>query len=234
MFKKIKKSTLLILLFAICNLFAFASFHLPEYNIDIDCSKILHKRAFDICYSCKWKTSKLVVYQIDGSLIDKYNLSRKRLMFRPDYQLPAKCRSYPKDYSHTGYDRGHLAPNTIFDYSKAVQKETFLMSNIAPQKPKLNRKLWAKIERFVRMQARKYGKISVITGVCGSVGTLGKRKHDVNIPKWWHKILFLPNGNKIAFLVPNKNEGMSRAKANEFLTTLNDLEKECNIKIRGN
>ena len=234
MFQKIKRSTLIILFFAVCDLFAFASFHLPKYYIDINCSKILHKKAFNICYSCRWKTPKLVVYQVNGNLIDKYNLSRKRLRFRPDYQLPTKCRSYPKDYSRTGYDRGHLAPNAIFDYDRKVQKETFLMSNIAPQKPKLNRKLWAKIERFVRMRARKYGKISVITGVCGSIGTLGKKRHSVNVPEWWYKILFLPNGKTISFLVPNTNMGMSRAKAREFLTALDDIEKECNIKIRGN
>ena len=164
---------------------------------------------------------------MDGNLIDKYNLSRKHLRFRPDYQLPARCRSYSKDYSHTGYDRGHLAPNAIFDYSRAVQKESFLMSNIAPQKPKLNRKLWAKIERFVRMQARWYRKISAITGVCGSIGTLGKRKHNVNIPKWWYKILFLPNGKTISFLAPNTNTGMGRAKAREFLVNIEQIEKIC-------
>ncbi len=213
-------------------LFAFQSRYLPNYNIDIQCSKILHKKAFDICYSCKWKIPKVVVYQVDGGLIGKYNLSRKRLRFRPDYQLSAKCRSYPKDYSHTGYDRGHLAPNAIFDYDRKVQKETFLMSNIAPQKPKLNRKIWAKIERFVRMQARKYGKISVITGVCGSIGTLGKRKHDVNIPKWWYKILFLLNGKTISFLVPNTNVGMRKAKVKEFLVDFRQITSSCKLRIK--
>jgi endonuclease G len=58
------------------------------------------------------------------------------------------------------------------------------MSNIAPQKPQLNRRLWAKIEKFTRIQAIKYKKISVITGSCGSLGTLGRKRHNVNIPKW--------------------------------------------------
>ena len=209
-------------------LFGFESKYLPNMEIDAKCSKILHKKAFDICYLCEWKTPKMVVYQVDGRLIDAKNLSRKHLRFRPDYQLPTKCRSYPKDYSRTGYDRGHLAPNAVFDYSRAVQKETFLMSNIAPQKPKLNRKLWAKIERFVRMQARKYGKIGVITGVCGSLGHI---KHNVNIPKWWYKIIFYPNGRTTAFLVPNTNKGMARAKAKEFLSSIEEIERSCKIGL---
>ncbi|WP_187648745.1 DNA/RNA non-specific endonuclease [Nitrosophilus labii] len=227
MTKKIFLISILLL-----SLFAFESKYLPNYNIDIKCDKILHKKAFDICYSCKWKTPKMVVYQVDGNLIDSKNLSRKHLRFKPDYQLPTKCRSYSKDYSKTGFDRGHLAPNAVFDYDRKVQKETFLMSNIAPQKPKLNRRLWTKIERFVRLQARKYRKISVITGVCGSNGTLGKKRHNVNIPKWWYKIIFLPNGKTICFLVPNINTEMSRAKAKEFLVQIENIERICNISIR--
>ena len=167
----------LLLIFLPILLLAFQSRFLPNYNIQTDCYKILHKKAFDICYSCNWKTPKMVIYQVNGGLIDSKNLSRKHLRFRPDYQLPTRCRSYPKDYSKTGFDRGHLAPNAVFDYNRGVQKETFLMSNIVPQKPKLNRKLWAKIEKLVRIQARKYKDIRVITGVCGSLGYI---KNNVN------------------------------------------------------
>ncbi|WP_156919573.1 hypothetical protein [Lebetimonas sp. JS138] len=45
-------------------LFAFTSKYLPNININIQCDKVLHKKAFDICYSCKWKTPKLVVYKV--------------------------------------------------------------------------------------------------------------------------------------------------------------------------
>jgi endonuclease G len=125
-------------------LFAFSSKYLPNYNIDIQCDKVLNKRAFDICYSCKLKNPLAVVYKVDGSLIDAKNLSRKSLRFRPDYELPRKCRAYPKDIYGSGYDNGHIAHNAIFDYNRAIQKETFLMSNIAPQARWFNRKLWAK------------------------------------------------------------------------------------------
>ena len=208
-------------------LFAFTSKYLPNYNIDTHCDKILHKKAFDICYSCKWKTPKLVVYKVDGNLIDKHNYSRKHLRFRPDYELPAKCRSYSKDYSRTGYDRGHNAPNAAFNYNRSIQKQTFLMSNIAPQKPQLNRRLWAKIERFVRIEARKYKYVRVVTGVCGSLGHI---KHNVNIPKWWYKIIFLPNEKVISFLAPNSNK-VGRDKAKKYLSSLEKIKSICKITI---
>jgi endonuclease G len=222
------KKTLLLIPFA---LFAFTSSYLPNIDIDMHCDKLLHKNSFDICYSCKLKNPEAVVYQINGKLISNHHYSRKGLRFKPDYSLLAKCRSYSRDYSHTGYDRGHNANNYIFSYDKVLQKETFLMSNISPQKPQLNRVLFLKFERFARLQARKYGKVSVITGSCGSLGNLGRKRHNVNIPKWWYKIIFLPNGKTISFLAPNSNS-VGRDKAKKYLSSVEEIERVCKFRVK--
>ena len=59
------------------------------------------------------------------------------------------ARVGPEAYSGSGYDRGHLAPNygIATRYGAAAQKETFLMSNIAPQRHALNAGLWQDLER---------------------------------------------------------------------------------------
>jgi endonuclease G len=210
------------------SLFGFESRFLPDININIKCTPLLHKTAMDICYSCKNKEPKMVVYEIDGSKISQHHYSRKGLNFRPDYNLPNKCRSYTKDYSKTGFDRGHNAPNADFSYSKKLQKETFLLSNISPEKPKLNRKLWAKIEKFTRYQAKKYGKVQVVTGSCGSLGHI---RHGVNIPAYWYKIIFLPKGKTVSFLAPNTNTGMVRAKARDYLSSIKEITNTCKINM---
>ena len=210
------------------SLFAFTSKYLPNKTIDIHCDKVLHKKAFDICYNYKHKTPNMVVYKLYGNLVNKNNYSRKSLRFRPDYEIPTKYRSYSRDYSRTGYDRGHNAPNASFDYDKSIQKQTFLMSNIAPQKPNLNRRLWAKIEKFTRIQAIKNKQISVITGNCGSLGHI---KNNVNIPKWWYKIIFKPNNQLIAFISKNSNN-VGKDKAKQHLTTLEYIESVCEFKIK--
>lgn len=47
------------------------------------------------------------------------------------------------------FDRGHMAPAA--DASDSVQmKETFLLTNITPQEPTLNRNAWKKLENRVR------------------------------------------------------------------------------------
>jgi len=221
----LKKLLLLIPLF----LLAFTSKYTPDLNNflqPIKCDKVLHKTAFDICYSCKYKHPLVVAYILKGDLVKK-KISRKGLRFRPDYNLPAKCRSYSKDYSRTGYDRGHLASNASFDYNRKIQKETFLMSNIAPQKPNLNRRYWAKVEKFTRYLAVKYKQVEVVTGVCGNKGHI---KNKVGVPAWWYKIIYIPKLNKtVAFLAPNTNVGMSKAKLKKYKSSLEEIKRICNF-----
>jgi endonuclease G len=198
------------------------SFGTDNLRFSILCDKTLDKKAFKICYSCQKRTPNAVLYTLYADRIDARNLDRGDIRFRPDYQLPKKCRAYSRDYSRTGYDRGHLAPNAAFDYDPGVQRKTFLLSNIAPQKPKLNRKTWAGIERFARMQARKYGAVDVITGVCGHKERLHKR---VTAPKWWYKIISTPKG-VMAFLTPNTND-VDPIKIRKYLVDPAEIEQVC-------
>jgi endonuclease G len=218
-----KKLLLLIPLF----LLAFTSKYTPNLNNfiqPIKCDRVLHKKAFDICYSCKYKHPWAVAYELKGNLVKK-RISRKGLRFRPDYSLPTKCRAYTKDYSRTGFDRGHLASNASFDYDRSIQKQTFLLSNIAPQKPQLNRRYWAKAEKLSRFLAVKYKKVEVITGTCGNNGYI---KNGVGIPAYWYKIIYIPKTNNyVAFLTPNTNTGMSRVKLKEYKTTLGEIKRVC-------
>jgi len=209
-------------------LFAFSTNYFP-FKIQYHCDRILHKTAFDICYSCKKKEPNFVTYTLYGNLVNKNNYSRKGLSFRPDYDLPRICRSYSKDYVHSGYDRGHNAENASLDYSRKVQRETFLMSNISPQAKWLNRKYWSKVERFSRYLAVKYRKVNVITGNCGSIGHL---KNNVNIPKWWYKVIYIPKLHEfIGFLAPNTNKNMKTVKLKKYLVPVKEIEQICKIKI---
>ena len=223
------KKISLLLLFTAMNLFGFESKFIPMINNvvkNLQCSQVLHKKAFDICYSYKEKHPLAVAYVLKKELVNKNLYSRKGLRFRPDYNLPTRYRSYSKDYSRTGFDRGHNAPNADFDYSRAIQKETFLMSNITPQKPQLNRRYWAKLEKLERFLAVKYKKVEVVTGSCGHIGTI---KNKVGIPKYWYKIIYI-NGLKkdyLAFLVPNTNQNVAKAKIKDYAVGVFDIKEKC-------
>ena len=115
------------------------------------------------------------------------------------------------DYTNTGYDRGHMAPNAAMDYcyGREGQLDSFLMSNICPQTPTLNRGIWASLEENVRDWANAYDEVWVFTGPifdwlqeslpCG-----------VEIPDAFYKIVVdeLPEGSlrALAFVIPQDVE----------------------------
>ena len=85
--------------------------------------------------------------------------------FSTDLRTKAKVKT--GDYTGTGYDRGHMAPNYAIAvcYREQAQLETFLMSNIIPQKPNLNRKVWEHLEeREMKTYAQDFKSVWVITG----------------------------------------------------------------------
>lgn len=64
-------------------------------------------------------------------------------------------------YKNTGYDRGHMMAAADRSFDLGVMKATFVMSNVAPQAPALNRGQWAKAEEEVRGLAKKLGEVKV-------------------------------------------------------------------------
>ena len=55
----------------------------------------------------------------------------------------------PSQYANTGYDKGHMAPAGDASSIKEMY-ETFLMTNMTPQKPLLNRMAWRMLEEHTR------------------------------------------------------------------------------------
>ncbi len=85
--------------------------------------------------------------------------------FTADPRVPDSPQ--PDDYTASGFDRGHLAPSRLITccYGPDAQVETFLMTNILPQRPALNRELWARIEDLDTRDAGQPDRsVWVITG----------------------------------------------------------------------
>ncbi len=73
-------------------------------------------------------------------------MPREQTPFAPDTTLLRDWWINPTDYSGSGYDRGHLCPSKDRSSSEEANRETFLMSNMQPQTPKLNQKTWKYLE----------------------------------------------------------------------------------------
>lgn len=123
--------------------------------------------------------------------------------FRPDPQIPEPYQSKLDDYRKSGYDRGHLAPYASMDFTYEAGNQSFLLSNISPQRPGFNRQGWRYIEAYVRAWAAEREEIYVFTGPLfeRDIGHVGD---GILIPSHFWKAAYDPEDQQmIAFLVPH-------------------------------
>jgi endonuclease G len=95
----------------------------------------------------------------------------------------------PAEYDGTGYDKGHMAPDGDMSYNQQVEWESFLMTNMTPQAPSINRGGWKLLESSVRAWAYELNQSLVIyAGPLYGPGdkTIGK---GVVVPHGYFKIV---------------------------------------------
>ncbi len=176
---------LLILLISI----SLNATNVNDYITKKNCDQIIDKQVFKICYDYKMKGAKFVSYTLQGDLVNKENI-KKRPGFYTEKNLKKKYRSHTKDYTRTGYDRGHLANDASFDWSKKSQRKTYSMANIIPQAPNVNRRTWIKAEKLERSIAVKLGSVSVINGVIYPNNPKRIGKNEIAIPSAFWKMIY--------------------------------------------
>lgn len=120
--------------------------------------------------------------------------------FHPDSNIPDAFRSELSDYSHTGYDRGHLTPSGD-EWDSQSQQETFTLANMIPQNPDNNRNLWEGIESVTRQLAEDDGEIYVVTG---PIFTKKLKVGRLLVPTMIFKAIYDPSKHKAAaYIVAN-------------------------------
>jgi len=89
--------------------------------------------------------------------------------FDPDETLPAGFTVVlHKDYSNTGFDRGHLCPHGDRSASAEMSFATFILTNIIPQAPNVNRKAWEQLESYSRdLVERHHDRLYILAGPSG-------------------------------------------------------------------
>lgn len=165
-----------------------------------------------------------------------YTLDRERVLacaarvdqFDPDPAVPAHARSTTGDYRRSGFDMGHLAPNADQSWHPQVQRESFFLSNVAPQLPSLNRGLWRELETIVRSWAFARGNLTVYVGSVlePNLGTIGANR--VIVPSAFYKIV-IDNRSRttLAFLFPHRDGLGDHIRSVQ--TTVSHIQEIANI-----
>lgn len=165
------------------------------------CDIILDKFYYQNCYDYNKKSSLAVAYKLEKDILESGHI-KKRPRFESDYKLPKKYRTEWKDYLHSGYDRGHILSNQSMNATTDAQRSTFLMSNITPQTPELNRNVWLKAEKRERQIALKMGWAEVINLVEFDENNKKYIKNGIRVPSSYVKII-LSDNFKECFRMPN-------------------------------
>jgi endonuclease G len=139
-------------------------------------------------------------------------------------------------YNKSGCDRGHMAPNYAMShlYGREGQADSFLMTNVTPQKAKLNQQLWQHLEETeIKHFAKIFGKVWVITGPVFS-GTIERLSSDwtVEVPDAFFKIYIteaVPGKapKALAFLMPQTVDGHEPLA--QFVTSIDNIEMQTGI-----
>ena len=162
---------------------------------------------------------------------------------RPNFQAdwrtlwPIKADSY----SRSGYDRGHMAPNYAIAavHGRSAQVDTFLMSNMTPQRPNLNRQLWQRLEESVMDHfAPRFGRLQVITGPIFPeqfMDNVFNRVGFVEVPEAFYKIIVAPHNEAplaLAFIMPQDVRGNEPLE--DYLVTINEIEERTGLNFFPN
>lgn len=188
----------------------------------------LRNQAFMIGYSKNLRNPLWVTYKVTQNR-ERFG---KRPRFQPDWRRCLFPVS-PQDFRSSGFDRGHMAPNYMIGrrYGRSAQIETFLMTNISPQKASLNRKSWQRLEEIAADHfSKKIPEFWVVTGPIFDENPKTIKDTSIAIPRAFYKIFIALATNPeqttpkvLAMIFPQ--EAKPNANLLKFVSNVDEIER---------
>lgn len=194
---------------------------------ELNTDQLIDHKFFKIVYDPQLRLAKYVSYDLKSDDLKKKSFKRKNHFREDPLLLKMKLPTVkPSEYTKTGYDKGHLAPSADFSWDEKANDLTFVMTNMAPQKPGLNRDAWRRLEEKVREWACGEDHVSVITGPIIKKG-LPHLKSGLVIPDEFFKIVIdqTPPRKFIAFIYHQNDKGDVLNQRNVPLLKIENVTK---------
>lgn len=208
---------------------AFSGVEAPHYpaleTVEIPealASQIKEYTGFTISFNKENGTPNYVAWELLGDEVQT-DMGRSN-NFWSDKDLEG-CPT-TKDYTHSGYDRGHMCPAADQKWSAEAMEDCFVMANICPQDHKLNTGAWNTLENKERQWAKRDSALMIVAGPIYEksdkkrIGAAG-----VRVPSAFFKVLLAPYVEEprgIAFVYPNMT---APGNMQDYAMSIDDLEK---------
>ena len=195
--------------------------------------RVLHNTAYTVGYCDDLDDPAWVCYRVfdmPGHVVPP----KRPEGFFMDTRTAARVE--PGDYIGGGYDRGHMAPNYAIGtrFGKQAQEETFLMSNVCPQRHRLNAGLWKDMEtRIVDNYTGRYGQVWVIDGpVFGPEDRLRRLRNKVPVPEAFYMIVIQSHeGGVRAEGMVIDQEAPSSGSLDNYVVSIGDIEHRTGLNF---
>ena len=191
-----------------------------------DTVRLIHKE-YTTVFSKSLKYPVLVEWWLTKEKVSCTNPIPRKDQFIPDPLLAAET-DLTKDYTGSGFDRGHMAPAADNQCSGPdAMKECFYFSNMTPQYGSLNRGDWKTLEMQTRELAKSLDSVKVWTGSVGET----KKVQRLSIPEKCWKVIYIKKTGEFKAYIFNNDQ----SKANgieDNLVKIEDVEKLTNYKFK--
>lgn len=175
-----------------------------ELPASVDGEILLRRMGYTVSYNPTTREPNWVAWYLSARRLDG-DANRSGVEFREDESVP-EPRATTWDYYRSRFDRGHQCPAGDNKWSQEAMEESFLLTNICPQNPKLNKYEWNRLESQCREWAKEYGGVYV---ACGPIFSAGSKKtigeHRVKVPTAFFKVVLCTVGTPkaIGFIYQN-------------------------------
>lgn len=136
------------------------------------------------------------------------------------------CLSTDYAFSTYGYERGHMCPAADQKWSSQAMHDCMYMTNMVPQSPDLNGKIWLTLENKERDYAQKYGAVWIVAGpIYDKDDTLYIGEAKARVPHACFKALLYndsSNPQAIAFVYANQ---LNSGNFMDYAMTIDELEE---------
>ncbi|KQC31920.1 endonuclease [Nonlabens sp. YIK11] len=185
-------------------------------------NQIVHHKSYSLSYNEQHEQAEWTVHVLRPS--DIKDVDYERPYFEIDDMVSTGAASW-RNYKNSGYDRGHLVPAGDRRGSYEDYEETFLTSNISPQRHDFNSGIWNRLEQKVRYYAQRNDAIYVVTGSILEDGLESIGSENVSVPEQFYKIIYKQQNGKpsmLAFLVPHQETSRS---IYDFVVPVDSIEQ---------